>query len=785
MKFKPKIRETRWNYKKVEDEILELWEKEKLYKFEKESKKPVYSIDTPPPYINTPVHVGHAYTYVWMDAIARYKRMKGFNVLFPIGFDRNGLPIEVQAEKEFKIDIRTTPREEFIKKCQELLERSGKISQETFRRLGLSVNSWEKKYEVGGLYETDDPEYRRLTQETFIILYKKGLIYESEKTTNYCPDCKTTISDAEIEYKEAPTTLYYVKFKVVGEEEFVTIATTRPELLPACKLVIFNPNDERYRGLEGKFLEVPIFGTRVKVVPHPYAKPEFGTGLVMICSYGDYSDIMILREFKIHPTYVINHEGRMNEKAGKYAGLKVAEARKKIGEDLEKMGLLEKKETITHRIPICWRSKTPIEFIPTKEIYLKQVEFKEELLKMADKMKFFSPKSKQLLLDWIKGLSIDWVISRRRYYGTEIPLWYCKDCGYVYVPEPGRYYRPWKEKPPIEKCPKCGGQEFEGEKRIFDTWFDSSSSQQYILGYLWDREFFEKNYPASLRPQGKEIVRSWLYFTFLKSFLLFNKPPFRHVWIHMHVVDERGIKMSKSLGNVVDPQEVLKRYGAEAFRIWSFLEGDITEGDIRCSYKRIEDHAKFLTKLWNMARFISSFPIVEADPTPSDLWILSELNHLIERVEKCNDEYSFNKSAIMIREFAWNLFAAHYIELVKARAYGSQGFSEEEQKAAWYTLHTVFKTLLLLLAPMIPFITDYIYRQLYSKTSIHKETFPKKLKLKEDYSDLTEALIEFNSKVWNIKKSKGLSLKDPIDIEIPKELEPFSKDLRAMHRIKS
>ncbi len=782
MKFQPKIKTTRWD-PKIENEILQLWGKENIYKFERENGKPVYSIDTPPPYINTPVHIGHAYTYVWMDAIARYKRMKGYNVLFPMGFDRNGLPIEVQVEKEFKIDIRSISREEFINKCQELLERSGRVSHDTFRRLGLSVNSWKKKYEIGGLYETDDPEYRRLTQETFITLYKKGLIYESEKTTNYCPECKTTISDAEIEYKEAPTTLYYIKFKVVGDDRNVVIATTRPELLPACKLVIFNPEDERYKEYEGKTLEVPIFGNKVRVIPHPYAKPEFGTGLVMVCSYGDYGDIMILRELSIPPTYVIDHDGKMNEKAGKYRGLKVEEARKKMGEDLEKMGLLEKKETILHRIPMCWRSKTPIEFIPTKEIYLKQVEFKDELLKMAEKMQFFSPKSKQLLLDWISGLSIDWVISRRRYYGTEIPLWYCEKCGYVYIPKPGKYYRPWKEKPPIEKCPKCGGVEFEGEKRIFDTWFDSSSSQQYILGYLWDRRFFEDNYPATLRPQGKEIVRSWLYFTFLKSFLLFGKPPFKHVWIHMHVVDEKGIKMSKSLGNVVDPQEVLKRYGAEAFRIWSFLEGDITEGDIRCSYQRIEGNAKFLTKLWNMARFISSFPMVKAELTASDVWILGELNHLIERVERYNDEYSFNKSAILIREFAWNLFAAHYIELVKPRAYGSEKFTEEEQKAAWYTLHKVFRTLLLLLAPLIPFITDFIYRQLYSNESIHKEEFPRPLKLKKDYSQVTELLVKFNSEIWNSKKLKGLSLKDSIKVEIPKELTPFSKDLKAMHRI--
>jgi valyl-tRNA synthetase len=782
MKRAPKIEEIHWKAD-IEEEVLKKWEEEKLYSFDLKASRPVYSIDTPPPYINTPVHIGHAYTYVWMDAIARYRRMKGYNVLFPMGFDRNGLPIEVQAEKEFKMDIRRTSREEFIEKCKELLEKYGNISQYTFKRLGLSVNSWEKKYELGGLYETDDPEYRKLTQETFILLFKKGLVYESERTANYCPDCKTTISDAEVEYREEPTTLYYINFQLKNGES-ITIATTRPELLPACKLIIYNPEDERYEGLKGKKAKIPIFNHVVEIIPHPYAKPEFGTGLMMVCSYGDSGDIMILRELEIKPTYVIDEEGRMNENAGPYKGLKVKDAKARIAQDLERLGFLVKKETVIHRIPICWRSKTPIEFIPTKEIYLKQIKFREELLKAVEGMKFFAPRSKNLLIDWINGLKVDWVISRRRYYGTEIPLWYCKNCGHTYVPEPGRYYRPWRENPPIERCPKCDSTEFIGEERIFDTWFDSSSSQQYILGYLWNRKFFEENYPCSLRPQGKEIVRNWLYFTFLKSYLLFNKPPFKHVWIHMHVVDEKGIKMSKSLGNVVDPQEVIKRYGAEAFRIWSFLEGDITEGDIRCSYSRIEGNAKFLTKLWNMARFISSFPIVKDEKlTATDKWIIGELNNLIKRVDRFNEEYSFNRSALTIRDFSWNLFAAHYIEMVKPRAYGTKGFTEEEQKAAWFTLHMVFRNLLLLLAPLVPFITDHIYRKLYSKRSIHAEEFPKPIEIDEDLTHMTEEITAFNSQIWNFKKLQGKSLRDPIKIEIPHKLKRFAKDLIAMHHI--
>lgn len=779
--FKPTIEEKAWSHE-LEEKMFELWSREQLYHFDKNSEKPVYSIDTPPPYINTPVHIGQAYTYTWMDAIARYKRMSGFNVLFPIGLDRNGLPIEVQAEKEFKISIRNTPREEFIQKARSLLDRYEGISVSTFKKLGLSVSQWEKGNSIGSVYETDDTEYRKLTQETFIKLFKEGLVYEGVKTANYCPVCRTTISDAEVEYKEYPASLNYVNFALV-DGGAITVATTRPELLSACKIVLYNPDDDRYKGLEGREAVVPIFGKTVKVIPHPYAKPEYGSGMVMICSYGDYNDVRILRELSIAPTYVIDQEGRMIGEAGPYAGLTVKEARKKIIEDLQAKGLLIKVEQAIHREPICWRTKNPIEFIPTKEIYLKQVEFKEDLLRMIDLMSFHAPQSKNLLTDWVNSISVDWVLSRRRFYGTEIPLWYCLKCGETILPPAGRYYHPWRENPPIERCPKCGGTEFRGEERIFDTWFDSSSSQQYILGYLWDKEFFEKNYPCSLRPQGKEIVRSWLYFTVLKSYLQFKEPPFKDVWINHHVVDESGEKMSKSLGNIIDPQEVIKRFGAEAFRAWVFLEGDITEGDVKYSYARTEGSGKFLTKLWNISRLISSFPEGPSTAlTLSEDWLLAELSSVVTRVKSDYENYSFSRAALDVRFFIWNVFADHYVEMVKARAYGGPGVTKEEQEAAWNGLHTGLKNILLLMAPLTPFITDYLWRKLYGSSSVHLQSFPT-FKHESESISLTPSLIDFDSTVWNTKKSQGLSLKDPITIVIPDQLRPFESDLRRMHHI--
>lgn len=787
--FKPKIKEKTWN-PKIESELFEKWQKEQLFKFDKNSEKPLFSIDTPPPYVNTPVHIGQAYTYAWMDMFARFKRMTGFNVLFPMGLDKNGLPVEVQTEKTFGISMHETPREEFIAKCKQILKESGNLSLDTFKRLGLSCNSWVVEHELGGRYETDDPEYRRLTQETFIEFWKKGLIYEDEKTTNYCPVCRTTISDAEVEYEEQKVVLNYVKFRVKETNRDITIATTRPELLCACRIVLFNPEDKRYQDLEGKHAVVPIYNHEVKIASHPYAKPEFGSGLVMICSFGDYSDVRLLRELNLTPIYAIDELGRMNENAGKYSGLKVQEARKRIIEDLKAQGLLVKQEQTDQRRPICWRSKNSVEFVPMKEYYLKQVEFKDDILKTADHMRYFAPESKQILKDWINAVDIDWVISRRRYYGTEVPLWYCTKCGYVFVPEPGRYYQPWMEKPPIKQCPKCGNSQFRGDERTFDTWFDSANSEIYVLGYLWSKKAFNEQFPCTLRPQGKEIVRNWLYFTLLKSYLFLAKAPFRNVWIHMHVVDEKGEKMSKSKGNVIDPQDVLKKFGAEAFRIWSCLEGNITKGDIRCSFERIQGTSKFLTKLWNIARFISCFPQVDEDYELAalDRMILAELNKLIKECRLAYEDMDVFVVANSVRAFTWSLFADHYLEAVKSRAYNrDKRFNEKLQRGAWYTLHACLKTIMKLLAPVCPFVTEAVWRELYSKQSIHTEPFIKEKKeWKSSLAKLTPQFVNFNTAIWKHKKNEGTALSQELAAKVyaPRELEVFKGDLEAMHKIR-
>lgn len=771
--MEPKIKEIRWE-PKLEHTIGKQWEKEKIYKFNIGSKKKIFSIDTPPPYPSgRPWHVGAAAHFSQIDMIARTARMLGHETLFPIGIDRNGLPVEIYTEKKFNISIHSTPRENFIEYCKIALDDLEAEMIQIMKMMGMSGD-------FDNYYRTDSEEYRKLTQSTFIEMWNKGLIYEDTRPNNYCPKCGTTLADAEIVYVDLPSQLVHVNFKI-KEGGQITIATTRPEFIAACQAIIVHPDDKRHKDFVGKTAILPLYNREVKVIAHRQADPKFGTGALMTCSYGDYEDVRLFRELKLQEIILIDTEGKITHNAGIYAGLPASEARKRITEDLEIEGFLVKKEPIMHRTPTCERSKNPIEVVPMDEYYLKQVEYKKQIAKIAKELIFHPESHRQQLLDWVNAVSIDWPISRRRFYGTEIPIWHCRDCKKANLPKPRKYYQPWKDAAPLAKCKYCKCTEFVGETRTLDTWVDSSVSPLYISKYGKDKRFFNKTYPNTLRPQGKDIIRTWLYYSLLRCFLLTGKSPFKHAWIMGHGVDEQGEKMSKSKGNVIDPIPILEKYGADMFRYWAASESALGS-DYRCSEQRIQSAGKFLTKLWNISRFISMFPKVKkVKLTATDKWILSELDKLIQECMKGYQDFNFFVPANKIREFAWNLFADHYVEMVKVRAYG-EGFTREEKEAAWYTLHVCLESILELLAPIVPYMTDFIARELYHKYSVHTELFPKP-QWKSPLVKLTPKIIEFNSKVWNDKKGKGISLRDEIKMKIPTTLKQFEKDLRAMHKL--
>ena len=771
--MEPKIKEIAWN-PEIEKNILKQWQDSHIYDFKPEGD--IFVIDTPPPYPSgRPWHIGAAAHYAQIDMIARTARMAGKNVFFPIGTDRNGLPVEMYTEKKYNIKMRETERGEFLKMCAAALDDLEAEMIQIMKSLGISGN-------FSDYYRTDSEEYRILTQSTFIELWKKGFVYLANRPNNYDWVTGTTIADAEITYMEIPTKLVYMKFKIKNADKTVTVASTRPELLCSCQAIIVNPEDQRYSDIVGKKAIIPLVNREVEIRTHPSAEKEFGSGIVMVCSYGDHNDVALFRELKLPEVVAIGKDGRMTEVAGAYTGLKIKQAREKITEDLQNQGFVEKIENINHRTPVSERSKIPIEIIPMEEYYLKQKDSVEKIRKISSKIIFHPPMHKQILMNWLDSISIDWPISRRRYYGTEIPIWYCKKCSEPHVPQPGKYYKPWKDSSPITKCTKCGASSFVGEERTFDTWMDSSVSPLFVSKYKRDDKFFKKTYPATIRPQSKDIVRTWLYYTILRCEQLTGKAPWSEAWIMGYGVDEHGTKMSKSKGNVIDPLPIIQKFGADTFRFWSASEINLGY-DFRCSEQKIESTKKFLSKFWNVSRFLSGFPVLKSGKLgATDKWILSELDKLIMECKKGYSEFNFFIPATAIREFTWNLFAAHYIEMVKGRAYGT-GFSNEESDGAIYTLHKVFSSILRLLAPITPFITDYLWQSLYSDKTIHKERFVEP-ENKEDLTKFTKEIVEFNSNVWNKKKETGLSLKDSITFQVPAILEPFAKDLRVMHNLK-
>jgi valyl-tRNA synthetase len=512
----------------------------------------------------------------------------------------------------------------------------------------------------------------------------------------------------------------------------------------------------------------------------------------MVC--GDQNDVQVIRELGLNEIVAITQDGVTTQAAGPYSKLKLKEARSKIIMDLDSAGYINKVEDIMHRTPLCERSITPVEIIPMEDFYLKQLEYVPKLRALADTIKFYPPMHKQILTNWLNSVSIDWPISRRRYYGTEIPIWYCNKCRTPNLPKsvaPDRYYRPWKEKPPFKKCKNCDCTEFTGEDRIFDTWMDSSITSLFITKYKRDSEIYRYLYPTEIRPQAKDIIRTWLYYSMLRCFQLTDTLPWSSAWIMGYGVDEKGEKMSKSKGNVIDPSPIIHQYGADAFRFWSATESNLGH-DFRCSEQKIAGSKNFLSKLWNIGRFISSFDVPVESPEKllaTDQWIISELSRLVEDCKKGYDELNFFIPSNAIREFTRNLFASHYIEMIKARAYNREDHTG--YKSAIFTLHRCLSTILLLLAPICPFITEELWTKVYSTKSIHLQRIPRSTE--EDYRELekyTPLITDFNSMVWNKKKDtilaetgKPLSLKDPIRMSVPSDLGLFKGDLQTMHNL--
>ena len=613
-----------YNFKEVEERWQKKWEEWGIYRFNRDDlTRPTYSIDTPPPYPSGEFHMGNALNWCYFDAVARFMRMRGFNVHFPQGWDCHGLPTEVRAEKTLGINKRDIPPEEFRRICSELTEKWIEQMKVTMKRIGFSID-WSLEY------RTMDPDYWRKTQLSFVILYKKGFIYKAEHPVLWCPRCETAIAEAEVEYVDRKGKLYYIKFPTADSSGHVVIATTRPELLPACVAAVVHPEDERYKDLIGKEIIVPLFNRKITVYSSEEVDPTFGTGLVMVCTFGDRTDVRWQKQYNLPIIKAIDERGRMTSAAGKYAGLTISECKERIIQDLKEAGLVVKEETILQSIGTCWRCHTPVEILVKEQWFVKTRAVADEVLKWADKIRWVPDWAKTRLINWVKSLDWDWVISRQRIFATPIPVWYCEKCGAVIVADESWLpIDPRIEAPKIEACPKCGGKSFRGETDVMDTWMDSSITCAVHAGWPDDMELFSRLFPADLQPNGYDIIRTWDYYLLVRGIMLFGKTQFKTALINGMVRGTDGRMMHKSYGNYVEAREVLEKYGADALRQWAYA-GGATGSDIPFRWEDVDYGWRFLLKLWNAARFVSMHLKdykVEEEPKLNiiDRWFLSSL----------------------------------------------------------------------------------------------------------------------------------------------------------------
>jgi valyl-tRNA synthetase len=702
-----------YNFTEIERKWQQKWEEMGIYHYDWNDKVRVpFSIDTPPPYPSGELHMGNVLNWTYFDMVARYKRMQGFNVLFPQGWDCHGLGIEIQVEKTYNVRKRDVPPEQFRKWCMELVERYIAMMKEGILKLGCSID-WTTEY------RTMDPDYWRRTQLSFILLYKKGYMYQGTHPVNWCPHDETAIADAEVDYVKRDGVLHYIRFPFEYSSNYALIATSRPEFIPACVAIEVNPNDERYSKYIGKKIVVPIVNRSVTVIADECVDPAFGTGVVMICTYGDKEDVKTVIKHKLPVIMLLTENGRINENGGKYAGLTINQARAAIVEDLTAAGLLEKTEKITQEIGVCDRCKSHVEILERKQWFMNTRKLTDAVEKTANEIVWYPDYMKNRLIDWAKSLDWDWVISRQRLFATPIPVWYCKNCGEL-IPAKENWVPidPKLENPHIEKCPKCGGKDFTAEQDVFDTWMDSSITCAVHAGWP-DRADWKHLFPADVHPSGTDIIRTWAYYLIVRHLALFDEKPFKSCLINGMVLGSDGRKMSKSLKNYAAAPEVLNKNGADATRQWA-AGGGATGSDIPYRAQDVEYGRRFLVKLWNASSFTSKLLIdykpdanAKLDLQPLDKWIISKAENLTKKVTEEFEKCQFNVAVEDIRNFTWHVFCDYYLEAVKDRLYNPDLSGTTKKLAAQDTLYQVLYRILQLLAPVAPHLTEEIYQHMF------------------------------------------------------------------------
>nr|WP_228434611.1 valine--tRNA ligase [Natrarchaeobaculum aegyptiacum] len=697
----------------VESRWQDRWVDEEVYAYESDPERDpntVYAIDTPPPTVSGSLHMGHLYGSTLQDFAARFQRMADGEVLFPFGYDDNGIASERLTEEELDIRHQDYERREFQELCREVCQEYEAEFTEKMQDLGTSID-WNSTY------KTIEPRVQRISQLSFIDLYEQDREYRKKAPAIWCPECETAISQVEMEDDERGSHFNDIAFEVASDgtdrEEFV-ISTTRPELIPACVSVFVHPDDEDNQDLVGETARIPIFGHEVPIIADERVDMEKGTGVVMCCTFGDQKDIEWYQAHDLPLRVAIDESATMTDLAGDYEGMSTEEAREAIVEDLEEGGYLRDRWEITHAVGVHERCDTPVEYRVSKQWYVEILDHKEEYLEAGREMDWHPEKMFTRYKHWIEGLEWDWLISRQRDSGIPFPVWYCTECDHEILAEKENLpVDPLSDDPPVDVCPECGNDEFEPEEDVFDTWATSSLTPLINAGWDWDEEAEEftmakpELYPFDLRPQGHDIISFWLFHTVVKCYEHTGEVPFDATLINGHVLDENREKMSKSKGNVVAPDEVLADYPVDAVRFWaaSAAVGD----DFPYQEKDLRAGEKLLRKLWNASKLVDT--LAPADPDepddlePIDRWLLAELDDATAELTDQFENYEFAKARDRLRTFFWNTFCDDYLEIAKGR---------EDNPSTQYALRTAHRTFLELWAPFLPHVTEEIWQAVYA-----------------------------------------------------------------------
>jgi valyl-tRNA synthetase len=753
-RYDPQAAEARWQ---------RFWEERGIYRYSRQDTRPVYAVDTPPPTVSGDLHLGHCYSYSQTDFLVRFWRMNGRNVYYPMGWDNNGLPTERLVERSLGIKPADVGREAFAEAIRRVSREHEARYEEVWRRLALSVD-WRYTY------STVSAQSQRVAQRSFLDLYEKGLAYRAAAPSIWCPLCRTAIAQAEVDDLERETTYVTLAFEL-DDGRALPIATTRPELLPACVAIFVHPEDGRYHELVGRTARVPLFGGQVTIRADERVDPEKGTGVVMCCTFGDTTDVEWWYRYGLPLISVIERDGTLNALAGPYGGLDVPTARARIAADLTRRGLVLAQVGAPQTVRVHDRCDTPVEFIETQQWFIRLLEHKDEFLQAGREIAWHPPYMRARYESWVQNLAWDWCISRQRYYGVPFPVWYCDACGEVVLAEPAQLpVNPLIAKP-AHPC-ACGGTTFTPDSDVMDTWATSSLSPQIAGRWLEDGELFTRVFPMSLRPHAHEIIRTWTFYTIVKSLYHLGQVPWSNVVISGFGLLPKGEKMSKSRdGSPLAPLAMMQRYSADSLRYWAAGTG--LGRDAMVDETKFAVGQRLVTKLWNIARFgqrfLQGYQPASSPPEllPADAWILSRLQRIIARATDAFQDCDYVTAKDEVESFLWGVLADNYVEMVKARLYELPD-GDPRKEAARYTLHTALLAIVRMLAPILPHIAEEIYHLLSpgpgAAPSVHVSSWPQvEPGLVSDAAEvLGEALVAIASEARRFKTAGRLPLGSPL-----------------------